>query len=42
MNHFGNLVDNLKKYYESSEEVMKHGRNFGRCGTCKKFLSYAD
>ena len=42
VSHFGNLVDNLKKYYESSEEVMKHGKNFGRCGKCMKFLSYAD
>lgn len=40
--NFGKLVSNLKNYYESSEEVLKHGKNTGRCGKCMRFLSYAD
>lgn len=35
-------MDNLKKYYQSSEEVLKIGKPVGRCGKCSKYLIYAD
>ena len=40
--NFDKLVDNLKKYYQSSEEVLKIGKPVGRCGKCSKYLIYAD